>query len=243
MRRPLQLLGIWSGPLAAVFFFIGIFPLAGLLPPLSPNMPAQELITFYADHQFRFLLGMLCMLWGAALLLPFGSTLASQLQRIDGPNSVLAKTVVATFTLIAVEITLPAWVFATIAFRPSWGAETTQAFSDLGWLIFTWPNPVIIVLVAWIGIGILTDRNERPVFPRWVGYANLAAAMLFTPSCFLVFFKTGPIAWNGVMAFWFPAVDYGMFLMLMAWATYRAITTDARDQNNEELVGLSELAV
>jgi hypothetical protein len=240
MKRPLQLLGVWSGPLAAVFFFIGIYPLAGLLPPLSPNTPAQELITFYADHQFRFLLGMLCMLWGAALLLPFGSALASQLQRID---STLAKTVVATFTLIAVEITLPAWVFATIAFRPSWGAETTQAFSDLGWLIFTWPNPVIIVLVAWTGIGILLDRNQQPVFPRWVGYANLAAALLFTPSCFLVFFKTGPIAWDGVLAFWCPAVDYGMFLMLMAWATYRAIKTDLSNQPREEFVGLSTSAV
>jgi hypothetical protein len=48
MDRRLQLFGVWCGPLAAVFFFAGIFPLAGLLPPLSPNTTPAQLTAFTA---------------------------------------------------------------------------------------------------------------------------------------------------------------------------------------------------
>ena len=55
--------------------------------------------------------------------------------------------------------------------------------------------------------------------------------------------RTGPVAWDGVLSFWFPAFDYGIFLMLMAWATYRAIKTDPSYQPKQELVSLSTSAV
>ena len=38
----------------------------------------------------------------------------AQMQRIDGPNSILSKVVTTTFTLIAVEIMLPAWVYVVL---------------------------------------------------------------------------------------------------------------------------------
>lgn len=224
MNRRLQLTALWCGPAAMLLFFVGIFPLAGLLPPLSPNTPVAELQAFYSDHQTRFLLGMICMLWGAALILPLSSAVATQLQKIEGgTNSVASKLLMATGILVSVEILLPAWVFATLAYRPGWSPEVTQAFSDLGWLVFTWPNPVIVLMTATIGIAVLSDQRTQPIYPRWVGFTCITASVLFLPSCFLVLFKTGPIAWDGLLAFWTPAADYGTFLLLMTWATYKSI--------------------
>ena len=42
-----QMLCVWGGPFAAVGWFLGFFLIAGLLPPISPNMPVEELKAFY----------------------------------------------------------------------------------------------------------------------------------------------------------------------------------------------------
>lgn len=172
---------------------------------------------------------MICMLFGSALLLPLGSAIATQLQKIEGVNSMMSKLLMMCTSLVVVEIILPAWVFATLAFRPGRGSEITQALSDLAWLVFTWPNPVTVLMVASIGIGILSDQRARAVYPRWVGYANITVAVLFFPSCFLVLVKNGPLAWDGLLSFWTPAVDYGLFIVLMTWATYRSIANQQSD--------------
>ncbi|MHB8695126.1 MAG: hypothetical protein ACYDHH_28160 [Solirubrobacteraceae bacterium] len=36
---------------------------------------------------------------------------------------------------------------------------------------------------------ILQDHSPHPVFPRWVGYFNIWAAISFTPVVLLIFFK------------------------------------------------------
>lgn len=56
------------------------------------------------------------------------------------------------------------------------------------------------------GVGgwvILQDRENR-YFPRWLGYYNLWAALIFTPGTFNMFFHHGPLAWNGFIVFWIP---------------------------------------
>jgi hypothetical protein len=93
---------------------------------------------------------------------------------------------------------LPPWVFATIEFRPITSPDVLQAFGDLALLMFTWPNPVAILMVASTGLAILSDKRPAPISPRWIGFYNIAMILLYFPSCFLVLFKTGPVAWNGV---------------------------------------------
>ena len=37
---------------------------------------------------------------------------------------------------------------------------------------------------------------------------NFWLAIKFTPASFLVFFKTGPLAWNGLLVWWFPLLAF-----------------------------------
>jgi hypothetical protein len=68
--------------------------------------------------------------------------------------------------------------------------------------------------------------------PRWVGYANLWAALGIAPASFVVFFHTGPLAWNGVLAWWLVLVDFFAWMCVMAYALSHAIAQQAREERD-----------
>jgi hypothetical protein len=72
-------------------------------------------------------------------------------------------------------------------------------------------------------IPVLADRNPDPIFPRWVGYANIWTAILATPGCLITLFKSGPFAWNGAIAFWVAAIAFGIWMMVNFWAMRHAL--------------------
>jgi hypothetical protein len=55
--------------------------------------------------------------------------------------------------------------------------------------------------------------------------------VLLLPGFAVGLFKVGPFAWNGVIAFWVPAVVFGIWFNLMIFAMLKAIKQDvlARD--------------
>jgi hypothetical protein len=64
------------------------------------------------------------------------------------------------------------------------------------------------------------------VFPRWLGYFNIWAAVSFMPGVLLIFFKSGPFSYQGLFVFWVPFAVFGAWIMIMAWAAGRAALTD-----------------
>ena len=62
---------------------------------------------------------------------------------------------------------------------------------------------------------VLIDKREQPIFPRWFGYFNIWAATMFTPGSFNVFFHTGPLAWNGVFAFYIPVAVFAVWCVVV----------------------------
>jgi hypothetical protein len=54
--------------------------------------------------------------------------------------------------------------------------------------------------------------TDRPTLqagvPRWFGYLNLLLGFLLIAGTFVYLVKTGPLAWNGLLAFWIPSMVY-----------------------------------
>jgi hypothetical protein len=54
--------------------------------------------------------------------------------------------------------------------------------------------------------------------------------MLWIPAGVIPFFKSGPLAWNGVFAWWVPLSVYFCWFVLMVVLLLRAIADDERQQ-------------
>jgi uncharacterized membrane protein YciS (DUF1049 family) len=74
------------------------------------------------------------------------------------------------------------------------------------------------------------DDKEQKVFPRWLGYLNVWVAIGFTPTALIYFFKHGPFAWNGLLAFWLALTIFcGWFLTMFVYVV-RAIRNQAAEE-------------
>ncbi len=83
--------------------------------------------------------------------------------------------------------------------------------------------------MACFGIAVLLDRREKPIFPRWLGYYNLWVALMFMPGTFNVFFHDGPLAWNGIIAWYMPLAVFASWLIINPIFLSRAVDTMADD--------------
>ena len=217
-----QRLLAWSGPVGIVIMLVGYWPFARFLPPPSPASDAETIAQFFRTHATGIRIGMVLMMAGATLWITFCFAISMQLRRIEGAAPLAwANAFVGApgFLLIG----FPALLLSVPAFRPELPVGVIQALNDIAWLIFIGYVYTIIVQVILIAVAIFQDQRDDPIFPRWVGYYNLVALVTFVPGAADLFFRDGPIAWDGLLSFWVAAIDFVIWILLMAWATLQAI--------------------
>lgn len=200
---------------------------AQYIPPHSPSATASEIAAIFEEHSLRIRLGMFIMLAGACLYLPWTAVITQQLKRIEGSFSLLSSIQLASGALTVYMFALPAIIWAAAAFRPERDPQLIYLFNDLAWMMFVgmfspfWFSPVTT------GVAALIDRSSDPIFPRWTGYFSLWVAALLVPGAMLMFFKTGPFAWDGLIAFWVPLVATVSWFAVMFVFIRAAIRRDA----------------
>lgn len=64
-----------------------------------------------------------------------------------------------------------------------------------------------------------------------VDYSLWVAVLL--PASMILFFKSGPFAWTGVIGFWIPAVVFGTWYLVMTPLLLRAIKQEADEDLKE----------
>ncbi|WP_051341905.1 hypothetical protein [Pseudonocardia spinosispora] len=237
-----QRLCAWSGPAMMVVFGIGFWGIAGLIPPPSPSMPAAELARFLTENQVRIRLGLVLSMLGAALGFAFPVGILLQMRRIEGESSPLAYIQLIGGLLTPVLFIFPMFAMAAAAYRPETRSpEITQVINDFGWLALVgFGGPAILQSIV-IALAVFGDRRPEPVFPRWVGYFNVWVALLFLPGLLVICFHQGPLAWNGVFAFWVPLSVFGAWFAVMAAVLLRAIGQEERELDSVDgPVGLGQ---
>jgi hypothetical protein len=215
-----QQLCIWSGPVGFTLFGIGFWPLAHFLPPPSPALSASEIAAIYAHNTLGIRLGCILVMLAASLFIPFFAVISVFMKRIEGTTAPYAYTQAIAAALVIACFFLGPMVMSMAAFRPERAPELTQMLNDIAWFLTASPGALATVQTIVIGLAVLADNRITPIFPRWAGYMSLWVAVLYLPAGLCVMFKTGPFAWDGILAFWIPAVLVGswanVFAMLMA---------------------------
>ncbi len=217
-----------SGPLGFLVSGIALWPLAGFLPPLDPSASAQDIAAIYAGNSVGIRLGMIGLLMGASLFVPFWAAISIQMKRMEGEFAPLALTQALAGLMVAIFFAFPTFMFSVAAFRPERSPELIQAFNDFGWMVLVMPGIPATIQTLAFGFAILNDRNPKdPVLPRWAGFFSIWVAILFIPASLAILFKTGPFAWNGILSFWIPAVLVGLWANIMAMLLIKAVKRQA----------------
>jgi hypothetical protein len=213
----------WTGPVFVVGFLIGFIPLAHFGPPPRPTASAAEITEMYLGNLTGIRIGCLVMMISLAFIATWGVSIAAWTRRMERGVPILTYGSIACIGGAIVIVELIPMTWAAAAFRPDEVAvDTTRAFNDFAWFLFLFTWPPFSIWCALIAAAVFTDRNEVPVFPRWVGYFNVWAALLFVPGGLMAFFKTGPFAFNGAVTFYIPLSVFLIWMIVMTWAVLRA---------------------
>jgi hypothetical protein len=229
MKRFVELACAWGGVVFAVLFGVGFIGIARFVPPLHPSDTAEQTAAIFRADTNAIRTGLLVCYVGCAFFLAFGASISAQTRRIPGVPVVLIHLQVAAFASAMLLIAGPLMIWWVAAFRPDeTSAEMIQMLNDFGWISF---------LVGWVpfvtwymatGTAILCDTSTDPVYPRWAGYLGLVLGLGQTSASFLIYFKTGPFAWNGLFSWWLPATEFFTWFVIITVLTTKAINKSYR---------------
>jgi hypothetical protein len=212
----------WSGILCVGLFFAA-FVFADFIPPLSPGLSAAQVAAHYQQHTTGIRVGACFMLLSGAFYAAYTAVISAQLQRIPGVHQAVVYTQLAAGAFACLTFLLPAMLFVVTAFRPDRPPDQTQLLNDLSWIFLVLPWPPFMAQNFAFAFGIFSDARPTPLFPRWLAYLNIWAPIVFTPGLALPFFKSGPLAWNGIFVLWIPAAVFILQFVLNTSMLLKAI--------------------
>ncbi|MCY4426759.1 MAG: hypothetical protein OXC05_06980 [Halieaceae bacterium] len=231
MNTKSQIMCVWSGVAFFMLFFIACWPLAQFIPPPSPTLTSTEILERYQDNINMIRLAMPLGIISAIFFIPWSAVIAVQLAAIEGRRPVWAITVVAAGVCNTIAFLLPFVFWAPGVYRLERDPELIFLFSDFAWLEFVMFFPQFTLMAIAIAVAGLMDKRDRPFFPRWICFLNLWVGLLVAPGGLAIFFKSGPFAWNGILAFWTPVVVFTIYFSCMVPIMLQGIYREAKDSS------------
>jgi hypothetical protein len=226
MNRNNQLICAHSAWLVVILMSVGIFGIAGWMPLIPPDMNATDVAAHFEQNRTRIRLGISILALSGVFWWSFSAAIAMQMKRIEGKSHPLTYVEMGSASGTVMTILFAAYAWLIAAYRPDTSPANIQMFNDFAWITFIGLYPPGFIQNISIGICILTDKNEKKAYPRWVGFANIWIAILFLPGALLPFFHSGPFSWNGIIGFWLVANVFFGWIIMMWWMTVKAIKTD-----------------
>jgi hypothetical protein len=203
-----------AGIIAALGFGTALY-IAGFMPPTTPSMSATDVKDLILGNATAVKIGSILMLICLTGFITFYTGIALQMKRMGGheaPRWAIVQLALGAVSVVSLITSALCWALA--AFRPDRGPETIQLLNDLAWFNCLVPvAPAFVQMVA-IGAATLADTRPDPIYPRWYAYAAFWVAVLLMTGLLIPFFMHGLFAWNGLLAFWMPAIVLAAFVLL-----------------------------
>lgn len=222
MTNRAQIFCAVCGPIALLLFLLVLWPAAHFLPPPSPSLGTEEVAALYRNNATGIKIAAILQIFSIMFLVTFYAGISAQLRRIERGDPTWTYVQLAAGTLSLAPFIPVALFWAAAAFRPDRAPEVIQSLNDLSFLFLVSPAPPATIQLIAVGMAILGDKNPNPLFPRWLAYVSFWAAILILPGVLVVLFAKGPFAWNGILAFWAPAIIFGLWVNIMQFAMIKA---------------------
>ena len=211
-------IGLWCNWIFLVLTAVGWLGIAHFWAPARADLGLEATKVWFSEtHHWGTIIGCTLFYIAAGILTPGSITFGIMLARIEGrwPLWSFTTAVCGVFISLIVFFNACAWIVS--AYRPETGADVVQAFYDWAWFAF---------LLGWIYLAIemlatavveLMDDRLLPMVPRWLSWATIAGAVTIFFAAGPAFFKSGPFAYHGLLAFYVPVAIWGAYLALTTW--------------------------
>lgn len=240
MNRSMQRFGACCSFISMGVFFAGLI-CAGFFPTLAPSLTPTQLAEIYTRHQTGILAGGLIIVIASGFCGPFLGAIFLQLRRMEGARPIGSYGQLASGIANIQFFIFPGILFVVAAYRPDRSLDSLSALNDLAFIVTMLPWTVGAMQCVCIGWAVITHGTRSTPYPRWVGFFNIWIALGMATSSVIPFFKTGPLAWNGLIGFWIPAAVFGLWELVMGIMTLRAVNRD--DMHEIPSAAVSEPAV
>src|SRR6476660_1883433 len=232
-----QLISLWTVPVFGVVFVIAFIAFPGFLPPMSPNLTADQVAAFYQEHTAAIRFSMVTYDLLGVMLIPFFMVIVVQMKRMTTQSHVFAYCYLTAAVSGATVFALANIFYLVAAFRPERNPELTMLLNDMAWITFIAPVGMIVGQNLLLGLAVYFDTSQSrprspagPVFPRWVGHFSVATALAIAPAAMAAIVKTGPLAWDGLLSFWLRNGAYAAFLIVMFFVVRAALQRQAVEE-------------
>lgn len=201
----------------ALLAFGGPLAVAGFLPPWDPLWDANYVAEIYQTKGTEVQIGMMCLMLGCALYLPFVVITSELIEKRLGMPVIAKVQLSAGIAAIAFGMmSVAAWGIA--AYRPERDAEITQLMNDMGWIIFFWDISFFQLQAFAVMLATFLYKGPKPIWPRWMGYLFAISQVGVFPAYGVIMFQTGMLAYNGLIGYWFQVIAFGA--CLIPWSLY-----------------------
>lgn len=219
----LQRASAWCGFILFAGFLLA-YSVGNILSPMDPTMNAEDAAAFLTENQTRILACVAIIVLTVPFEYPFVVVTSLQMRRIEGGWGLLSMTQVLTGVVAPIGFFFPLAILSAAAYRPEeHSPDVLLAMTDMFNLMYV-GNACIFVLQVWaIGYAALIDRREKPIFPKWFGWLNIVLGVVLIPGAFVYLNKTGPLAWNGLLAYMLPSAAYFIWKIATPAMLLRAI--------------------
>jgi hypothetical protein len=218
---------VWAGVVGFVCAGLGLV-VAGFVPPPSPNVSAAKMAARFADDATRIRIGLMICAPGFMLIAAWGCVLAARTWPRSRALALTQVAMVCTAMFLGV-LFVAAGQLAT--FRAGeLNPAITLTLADSTFFILLVLAPFELWMLA-LALAILSDNTES-VLPRWSGWLTIWCFLGQLPAEFISFTKTGPLAYNGVLAFWTTGAVFFAWMAIMTWPLLVA-TRDRSDRTTE----------
>lgn len=214
-----QLICFWSVPVFYNLFGLVFVPLSWMMPPRSPANSQDQIVAFMQSPNLLIATTILILSIGLSAV---GNALyMCQIKRMSVSPVFRIAFMAGAMTGAIVGCLFPMFCFGLGAFRAGYSPQILTLLYDFGYLSFIGSLGCFCLNWSLLGLSILLDRNN--ILPKWLGYYTVwqYVSELFAATVWIA--KTGPFAWDGLLAFWFNMVIYVPWQFIVYFCIYKAI--------------------
>lgn len=214
-----QLISLWTAPVFGAILLIAFVAFPGFLPPMSPELTADQVADFYSDNTAMIRFSMITYNLCAIMLVPFFAVIVVQMKRMATQTHALAYCYLTAVVSGATIFALADIFYLVAAFRPERSPELLLLLNDLAWITLVAPVGMLVAQNLLLALAVYLDTGHQgganPVFPRWVAHFALATGIAMAPAAAAAVVRTGPFAWDGAIAFWLRGGAFAVFVAVM----------------------------